>query len=159
VTATPTGEQVDRGAWAILHRPAPPLDLGRSTMTVLATAEATGGVYSLYRFDLQPAAGGPRPHYHQHFAESFAVLDGTVELYDGERWVEAGPGDHLFIPAGVAHAFRHTADAPAAVLMLSTPAAPREDYFAELAEITSGRRTITADEWREMCARYDQYPA
>lgn len=128
-------------------------------MTVLADAAATGGVYSLYRFDLQPAAGGPRPHWHRGFAESFAVLDGDVELYDGVDWVAAGPGDHIFIPAGVVHGFRHTADAPATLVMLSAPAAPREDYFAELAEIASGRQPMTAEAWQQMWARYDQYPA
>lgn len=143
---------------ATLSRPGPVLDLGRSRVTVLADAAATGGVYSLYRFDLQPRAGGPRPHYHRGFAESFAVLEGDVELYDGADWVAAGAGDHIFIPAGVVHGFRHTADAPAALVMLSAPAAPREDYFAELAEITNGRRTMTADDWQEMWARYDQYP-
>jgi mannose-6-phosphate isomerase-like protein (cupin superfamily) len=149
----------ERDPQAILHRADQPLDLGRSTMTVLATAASTGGVYSLYRFDLQPAAGGPRPHYHRLFAESFAVLEGDVELYDGHRWVPAGAGDHLFIPAGVAHGFRHTADAPASLVMLSAPGAPREDYFAELAEIISGRRTLTGEDWRELYARHDQYPA
>jgi mannose-6-phosphate isomerase-like protein (cupin superfamily) len=128
-------------------------------MTVLASAADTGGIYSLYRFDLQPAAGGPGPHYHRMFAESFAVLDGDVELYDGERWVPAGPGDHLFIPAGVAHGFRHTADTPAALIMLSAPGAPREDYFAEIAEIVSAQRTMTREDWQELWARHDQYPA
>ncbi len=147
------------GRSAALHRPPPPLDMGRNTVTVLADSASTGGVYSLYRFDLQPNAGGPRPHYHRTFAESFAVLDGDVELFDGEQWIAATSGDHLFIPAGVAHGFRHTADAPASLIMLSAPGAPREDYFAELAEITTGRRTMTSQDWIEMWARYDQYPA
>lgn len=157
--SAPKHPSPDSPATATLQRATEPLDLGRSTMSVLATGAATGGTYSLYRFDLQPAAGGPRPHYHRNFAESFTILHGDVELYDGKQWLAAGPGDHLYIPAGVAHGFRHTAETPAALIMLSAPAAPREDYFAELAEVARGERTMTAAEWRDLWARHDQYPA
>ena len=44
--------------------------------------------------------GGPGPHFHRTMSESFFVLAGAVGLYDGERWVNAAPGDFLFVPAG-----------------------------------------------------------
>src|SRR5688500_281793 len=106
---------VEDGTAALLHRPGPPQKLGGSVMTVLAPPAATAGRYSLYRFDLSPRSGGPSPHLHRTFAESFAVLSGEVELYDGQDWITAGPGDHLFVPEHVVHAFRHTADAPASI--------------------------------------------
>ena len=35
------------------------------------------------------------------------MLSGTVRLYDGNDWTDAGPGDFLFVPAGGIHAFRN----------------------------------------------------
>lgn len=147
----------DGGGQAILHRPGPGQDLGASVMTVLAPPAATAGRYSLYRFDLSPRSGGPGPHLHKTFAESFAVLSGQVELFDGESWFGAGPGDHLYVPEGVVHAFRHTSDEPASILVLSAPAVPREDYFSELQELLQ-RPGVTMEELLELWARHDTYP-
>lgn len=143
---------------ALLHRAAAPLEMGRSVMTTLAPASATGGRYSLYRFDLQPRSGGPGPHLHKTFAESFTVVSGVVELFDGDAWTVGEPGDHLYVPEGVVHAFRHTDDAPACVLMLSAPAAPREDYFVELAELLASGRAATLEELLDLWARHDTFP-
>ncbi len=40
--------------------------------------------------------GGPDPHFHKSISESFFVLSGGMRLYDGERWIDAAPGDFLF---------------------------------------------------------------
>ncbi len=124
--------------------------------TVLATASDTGGRYSLYRIDLAARARGARPHLHHRFAESFTVLTGEVSLYDGGGWVTAGPGDHLLVPEQGVHGFRNDTDAPASMLMMSTPGAPREDYFAELAEVVASGRELSPEEWTALYARHDQ---
>jgi mannose-6-phosphate isomerase-like protein (cupin superfamily) len=124
--------------------------------TVLATSADTGGRYSLYRIELEARSGGAEPHLHTRFAESFTVLSGEVSLYDGAHWVTAGPGDHLFVPERGVHGFRNDGGAPAAMLMMSTPGAPREDYFAELAEVFASGRTLSAEEWTALYARHDQ---
>jgi hypothetical protein len=36
---------------------------------------------------------------------------------------------------------------------------PREEYFQELADIRSAGRKLTEEEWIEVWARHDQYPA
>ena len=123
---------------------------------VVAPPEATGGRYSLYRIDLEPRSGGARPHFHTRFAESFTVLSGEVSLYDGTRWITAGRGDHLFVPERGVHGFRNDSDRPAAMLMMSTPGARREDYFAELQKVFADGRELTPDEWTALYARHDQ---
>ena len=123
---------------------------------MLATSAVTGGRYSLYRIDLAARSGGAQPHFHTGFAESFTVLSGEVALYDGTSWVRAGAGDHLFVPERGVHGFRNDSDAPAAMLMMSTPGAPREDYFAELAEVVEHGRTLSPQEWTALYARHDQ---
>ena len=43
------------------------------------------------------------------------------------------------------------------MLILFAPGAPRETYFAELAEIARGDRRLTDEEWAQVYARHDQY--
>lgn len=134
------------------------MQAGKMNGRTIASARQTQGKYSLYRIDLAPEAGGAAPHFHRTFAEVFHVLAGNVQLYDGHAWVDAGEGDHLFIPEGSIHGFRNQQPEPATLLMMSVPGAPRERYFAELAKIAAGeKRLSSAEEWAEFFAQHDQY--
>jgi mannose-6-phosphate isomerase-like protein (cupin superfamily) len=51
-----------------------------------------------------PAAGAPSNH-HAGEKDSFYVIDGQIGfMVDGKEFL-AGPGDHVAIPDGAAHAF------------------------------------------------------
>ncbi|MDQ1677189.1 MAG: hypothetical protein QOC93_2333 [Actinomycetota bacterium] len=133
------------------------LEVGSMTATIVASMRQTGGRYSLYRLDLAPNGGGARPHFHRGFAESFQVLAGIVQLYDGTDWVNAGDGDHLYVPEGGIHGFRNARPEPVSMLMMSIPGAPREDYFGELKRVADGGAEPSPQEWTELYARHDQY--
>ncbi len=136
----------------------PQLQVGPSaTARFVAPGSDTAGRFGLFRWDMAPAAGGPAAHFHKTFSESFYVLAGTVRLYDGDRWVEARPGDFLYVPDGAVHAFANDADEPASMLILFAPGAPRERYFEELAELARTGRHPSAEEMTELYARHDQY--
>ena len=86
-------------------------------------------------------------------SEAFYVVSGTIALYNGTEWVDGGPNDFLYAPPGGIHGFRNEADAPASILMLFAPGAPREHYFeglAHLGELTDGER-------REWFAKNDNH--
>ena len=123
----------------------------------LATSAAAGGDYGLFRWNMSAARSGPDPHFHRTMSEAFFVLEGTVRLYDGARAIDATPGDFLFVPPGGIHGFRNDSGAPASMLILFAPGAPRETYFAELAEIARGDRRLSDEEWAQVYARHDQY--
>ncbi|MFI0444409.1 cupin domain-containing protein [Actinomadura sp. 6N118] len=129
---------------------------GRTNVHYLATGESTGGQYGLYRWDMGEQPGGPGPHFHKTMSESFFVLSGVVGLYDGDRWVNAEPGDFLFVPPGGIHAFRNP-EGPASMLLLFAPGAPREGYFEELAEVAASGRKLSDEEWADIYLRHDQY--
>jgi quercetin dioxygenase-like cupin family protein len=101
----------------------------------LATTEVTRGEFGLYRVMMKPKAAGPSTHFHRTISESFFNLDGTVRLYNGEKWIDAGKGDFLHVPQGGLHAFHNDSDAPAEMLLLFTPGAPREEYFEKLSSV------------------------
>lgn len=109
----------------------------------LANQQQTEGDYGLYRVEISPRGGGPAPHYHRAMSEAFFVLGGEVEIHDGTDWSTAGVNDFLYVPPGGIHGFRNTADAPASLLMLFAPGAPREHYFENmgaLADMTDAER-------------------
>ncbi len=111
----------------------------------LATSDATHGEFGLYRVMMRPKAGGPSTHFHRTISESFYILDGTVRLFNGDKWIEAERGDFLYVPQGGLHAFRNDADVPAEMLLLFTPGAPREEYFEQVAHITAEERAAFMD--------------
>ena len=123
----------------------------------LAPASLTGGDYGLFRWDMPASPSGPAPHFHRTMSEAFFVLQGRVRLNDGARTVDAVPGDFLYVPPGGVHGFRNESGAPASMLILFAPGAPREEYFEALAEIASTGRQLGTDEWTELYARHDQY--
>jgi hypothetical protein len=51
----------------------------------LASPGDTGGRFSLYRWDMSAASGGPGPHFLRTYDETFYIIAGTVRLYDGSR--------------------------------------------------------------------------
>lgn len=114
-----------------------PVDTGQpgNGIHYLATTETTRGEFGLYRVVMKPKAGGPSTHFHRTISESFYILDGTVRLYNGDQWIDAKQGDFLHVPQGGLHAFRNDSDAPAEMLLLFTPGAPREEYFEKLGSV------------------------
>jgi mannose-6-phosphate isomerase-like protein (cupin superfamily) len=77
-----------------------------------------GDASSFILGDLE-AHHAPPVHVHEHEAESFYVLSGTVRFHCGGEEFEAGPEDFVTVPARTPHAFRIGASG-ARMLMLST---------------------------------------
>jgi mannose-6-phosphate isomerase-like protein (cupin superfamily) len=133
------------------------LDQGQAGAAYLASAELTGGDYGLFRWDMPPTPSGPAPHFHRTMSEAFFVLAGKVRLTDGVRTLDAVAGDFLYVPPGGVHGFRNESGAPASMLILFAPGAPREGYFEALADIARTGRKLSRQEWAELYAEHDQY--
>jgi mannose-6-phosphate isomerase-like protein (cupin superfamily) len=129
---------------------------GGTRVHYLATAALTQGEFGLYRWDFTGPRSGPDPHFHQTVSESFFVLSGTVSLYDGRAWSDAGPGDYMFVPEGGIHGFRNVSGQPASMLLLFAPGAPRELYFEGLAAWAAGQRP-GAEERTRFLLRHDNH--
>ena len=106
-----------------------------TSLTHLVKGSETGGAYGLFRCDFGKGKGGTGNHFHRTFQEDILVLSGSMALYDGERWRDAGPQDFLHIPPGGLHAFENRSGEPASMLMIFSPGGPRERYFEELGQI------------------------
>jgi mannose-6-phosphate isomerase-like protein (cupin superfamily) len=136
----------------------PELKVGASGgASYLATGASTNGQFGLYRWDMGPEPAGPGTHFHRTISESFFVLSGTVQLFNGEEWTAASAGDFLFVPEGGLHAFRNESGEPASMLILFAPGAPREGYFEGLAEMGASGRQPGEEELAEFFLRHDTY--
>jgi mannose-6-phosphate isomerase-like protein (cupin superfamily) len=96
--------------------------------------ERTGGTFSLVEHPLPPRALGAPLHTHHNEDEYSYVLEGRFGVQLGDELLDAGPGDLLVKPRGVAHAFWNAGDEPARLLELISPAG-FENYFREMAPL------------------------
>jgi mannose-6-phosphate isomerase-like protein (cupin superfamily) len=152
----------DSGEISATYRPIGEVEaLGRPKVTnaFVATGSVTNGQFGLFQYTMEAQAGGPEAHFHKTFSESFYIVEGTVRLFNGEKWVDTSAGDFLYVPEGGIHAFKNESDARAQMLILFAPAPPRENYFRELAELIDSGRQMSPEEYTEFLARHDQYMA
>jgi quercetin dioxygenase-like cupin family protein len=93
---------------------------------------ATGGAFAIVEHDLPPRQLGAPVHTHAGEDEYSYVLSGRLTAQIGEEILEAGPGDVVLKPRGIAHAFWNAGDEPVRFLEVISPA-PFEEYFFEAA--------------------------
>lgn len=94
----------------------------------------TGGRFSLVEHPLGPRRLGAPLHTHHNEDEYSFILQGRVGLQIGEEEFEAGPGDLVFKPRGIAHTFWNAGDEEVRLLEMISPAG-FENYFRELAPL------------------------
>jgi mannose-6-phosphate isomerase-like protein (cupin superfamily) len=124
-----------------------------SRVHYLATGASTDGQFGLYRWEMGAGQTGPGPHFHRSMSESFYILEGTIAIFDGRRWLDTEPGDWVHVPAGGIHGFQNRSRSPASMLLHFAPGAPREEYF----EWLPGMRGKTDAERNAFFSRHDTF--
>jgi mannose-6-phosphate isomerase-like protein (cupin superfamily) len=101
------------------------------TISILISGEDTGGTFSMWEAMQKP---GSEPPLHIHYAndETFVVLEGKLRIFIGDEIYDAGPGDVVFAPRGIPHAFKIKSEVVRA-LTVCTPAG-FEEWFRTLGE-------------------------
>jgi quercetin dioxygenase-like cupin family protein len=98
---------------------------------------ARGGGFSMVEHPIAPRSLAAPLHTHTHEDEYSYVLEGRVGVQVGDEVSVAGPGDLVFKPRGVQHAFWNAGDTPARLLEIISPA-PFVKYFEELEPLFGG---------------------
>ena len=94
--------------------------------------EDTGGRFALVEHTIGPRTLAAPMHVHEREDEYSYVLAGRIGVQIGDDVLEAGPGELVVKPRGIAHAFWNPGDDEARVLEIVSPAG-FEQYFADLA--------------------------
>jgi quercetin dioxygenase-like cupin family protein len=130
------------------------IEAGASTTIVKATAETTGGAFSISEGTFPAGMQGPPPHRHSHTTDTFYVLEGTLRVTVGDREVDAPAGSYILVPPNVVHTFANTSDEPVRFLNINAPGG-WENYLRDLAgAMRSGVMPGTA-EFAQVVAKYD----
>ncbi|MEW4570198.1 quercetin 2,3-dioxygenase [Tautonia sp. JC769] len=107
--------------------------------TIKASGVDTGGAFSLIEAWVPPQSGPP-PHIHHREDEAFYILEGSLEFHADGQAFRPEPGSWITLARGSLHGFRNVGDAPARMLILTTPAG-LERFFLEV-----GRPAAAGDE-------------
>jgi mannose-6-phosphate isomerase-like protein (cupin superfamily) len=102
----------------------------------------TGGEFGLLRGLVSPGAE-VAAGFHRASSESFYVLDGRFQVFNGDRWSDVNGGDLVCVPAGGVHGLTVVGDWPVAVLTVFAPGVARERFVSELLE-SAGRAHSSA---------------
>jgi len=98
---------------------------------ILISGKQTNGAFAVIDM-LVPPNGGPGPHAHAGFDESFYVIDGEVEVKSEAGTYIAKKGAFVSIPkGGIVHCFKNKTDTLAHLLCTVTPAG-LEEMFLEI---------------------------
>jgi quercetin dioxygenase-like cupin family protein len=100
----------------------------------MAESALTGGGFALVEHPIDPRSLAAPLHTHTNEDEYSFILEGEVGLQVGDRVITGRPGDFVYKPRGIAHAFWNATDHPATMLEIISPAG-FERYFAEIAPI------------------------
>ena len=109
--------------------------MGGLSIRFMIGGDQSGGGFALVEHQI----GGSRVlaaplHTHRHEDEYTYVLEGEIGVRVGEEVRVALPGDLVFKPRGVPHAFWNAGDQPARALEIISPAG-FEGYLAEIAPL------------------------
>ncbi len=102
---------------------------------VKISAEDTDGKYTLMEDNLKEdfALG---LHKHVHHAETFYVLEGSVDFYIEGDWITAKPGACIHVPANVEHACTLSNGFTTSKMLMIFQPSGFDKYLAEIAEFS-----------------------
>jgi quercetin dioxygenase-like cupin family protein len=103
------------------------------TYRILVSGKETGGAFATIDM-LIPPGGGPGPHAHPDFDETFYVIEGEVEVRSEAGTNVACKGSYMVIPkGGIVHAFKNKTNQNAHLLCTVIPSG-LEEMFLEIGQ-------------------------
>jgi mannose-6-phosphate isomerase-like protein (cupin superfamily) len=95
--------------------------------------DTNGGLYISEHTNI--GKGGPFRHLHHDQDEWFYAIRGEFVFEVGDQTYRLNPGDSLFAPRKVPHAWAHVDNEPGTLLLAVFPAGTMEDFYRESANL------------------------
>lgn len=96
-------------------------NLGAMTAIFKADENETDDKYSISEWWLDPNSNGPGAHQHEDQDQVFYVLEGTISMLIGDKWLDADRGTLIRIPRNTFHTFANRTDKKAGMLNFDIP--------------------------------------
>jgi quercetin dioxygenase-like cupin family protein len=88
---------------------------------VTTPASTTAGAYVEMDCTAEPGSA-TMIHYHPHQAETFRVVQGTLDIFQDGQWRAVQTGEYRTVPMGAVHAWRNASGAPVRFRNVHQPA-------------------------------------
>jgi mannose-6-phosphate isomerase-like protein (cupin superfamily) len=121
--------------------------------TYLIRSEDTEGRFALLEHQIPARALAAPVHVHQNEDEYSLVTSGRVGIQVGDETAEAGPGELVFKPRRIPHAFWNPGDEEARLIELISPGG-FERYFEEIAPMLNVEGPPDFEKLAAIQARY-----
>ena len=128
-------------------------DLATLGNRFMIEAAATDGRFALIEHTIPPRKLAAPVHTHANEDEYSFVLSGRMGAQIGDDVVEAGPGELVFKPRGIPHAFWNPGDEETRLLELISPG-EFASYFDELAALFANPGPPDFEKLAELRVRY-----
>ncbi|MEP6611311.1 MAG: cupin domain-containing protein [Mucilaginibacter sp.] len=141
-----TGFKTDAGA----DRFQKPINLfdGDTFYTKVSTKDTDGDLYIFESSRVKK--GGPNLHVHPNQDEWWYILEGDFVIKVGDKMHHVKPGDSVFGPRGVPHAFSKIGEGVGRMLTTFQPAGKMEECFIAISEgHMKGKPEAEQDEFRK----------
>ena len=132
------------------------LTIGDSKVVIKVSSGQTAAGYELILNHL-PAGFGPPAHVHRRMQQVFYVLEGHVSFQLGGDWFEAGRGEVVIVPPGIAHTFANRTQQAAQMLQIDSGGA-LEPMFEDLARAFPAGSQPDPKRLGEIMAAHDHLP-
>ena len=121
---------------------------GDTFYTKVSTKDTDGDLY-IYESS-RVKKGGPNLHVHYNQDEWWYILEGEFVIKVGDKMYRVKPGDSVFGPRGVPHAFSKIGEGTGRMLTTFQPAGKMEECFIAISEgIMKGKPEAEQDEFRK----------
>lgn len=101
------------------------------TYRLILTGKQTGGDYAMIDM-LVPPGGGPGPHEHAAFHETYYILDGELLFQFEDKSITAKKGELITVPkGGGVHRFTNVSKAKARMICTVVPSG-LDEFFMEI---------------------------
>lgn len=109
---------------------------GAIPLQIKVASRDTGGALFVFEH-ARMGKGGPPRHFHYEQDEWFHAVQGEFAFEVGDAQFRLRPGDSLFAPRMLPHAWAHVGEAPGTLLLAVQPAGTLEEFFLKSCRMTS----------------------
>ncbi len=124
-----------------------PLFLDGGYFHCKVSGKDTGGELCIYE-TIRNTKSGPALHYHYRQDEWFFVRQGEFLFQVGDDRLQLGPGDSIFAPRNVPHAFANIGE-EGVLMIVYQPAGTMEQFFLDGCQLFL--TNPSPDEWKALC--------
>lgn len=95
------------------------------------TEDTSGELFEATNW-IEPRMPGPPVHVHPTAEESYAVIEGVLEVYMNGEWSPVNAGETATVAAGMPHSVRNASNERARIVNIHQPAQRFESFFRDM---------------------------